>query len=96
MTALQYPVCNWRLSPQRERVLNFCQQHVAQTGHMPTNKQIAEHMGWKCDKSVPTALQSLVMLGKMKVSKRTPSGRGWSYQFDLIEDQSTQVEGANG
>lgn len=90
MTALQYPVCNWRLSPQREAVFRFCEGYVQKHGHMPSSKQVARHMGWKNEKNVCSALQALVALGMMRVVERTPSGRGWAYQFEIAECQTSK------
>lgn len=44
------------LPPQRKRAYEFIVEHHANTGAMPSAKQIADHMGWKNAGSVTSDL----------------------------------------
>ena len=75
-----------RLSPQRERVLNFIETHLRKYKRWPNKAEIARAMQWKTVKGVDDVLNALVCLGKIKVVERVPSGRGWIYTYDLNGD----------
>lgn len=69
----------------RAGVLAFIKAEIAAGRPMPTREQIAEHFGWSRQSAVD-ALLALAAAGYLRTVDRRPSGRGWSYTFELVED----------
>lgn len=69
----------------RAGVLAFIKSEIASGRPMPTREQIADHFGWTRQSAVD-ALLALAAAGYLRTVSRRPSGRGWSYTFELVEE----------
>lgn len=71
-------------SPQLDKVLAFIKREIGAGKQFPSARQIRDHMGWLNDRASCDALMSLAAKGHLRVKNRTPSGRGWRYEWALL------------
>ena len=69
----------------RQKVLDFIAGEVVCGREFPRATVIRDHMGWKTTSGVSDVLTALVCDGRVRVKDRTPSGKGWRYEYELIE-----------
>jgi hypothetical protein len=75
----------------RQKVLDLIAAEVSQGRSFPRAAVIRDRMGWKTTSGVSDVLTALVCEGRLRVKNRTPSGKGWRYEYELIEGETENV-----
>ncbi len=65
--------------------LAFIKAEIAAGRSMPSGKDISEAMGWKNATSGNDVLMRLAANGQLVVVDREQRGRGWRYQYALVD-----------
>lgn len=68
-----------------DAVLAFIRCQIARGEPFPSQRAIADFMGWKTDRGVPPVMMCLRAAGHVVVKERHPSGRGWRYEWELAD-----------